>query len=186
MANDRQHIIKKYANRRLYDTKASRYITQDQIKEYVFSGVSFRIVEDKTGVDVTRAVLLHIILDEEIMGVPLFTEEALRSVILFSGSGMRSSFSGFLEQMLPTLLKHQLREPPFVPGSGMPGQDRIRDQFAALQGMLLGNAFQEYVNGSMKMMEDVNREILANASRMMQPPGTAAEPAPRRRKKRDG
>lgn len=191
MANDRQHIIKKYANRRLYDTKASRYITQDQIKEYVFSGVSFRIVEDKTGADVTRAVLLHIILDEEIMGVPLFTEEALRSVILFSGSGMRSSFSGFLEQMLPALLKQQLREPPFTPGDGMPGQDRIRDQFATLQGMLLGNTFQEYVNSSMKMMEDVNREILANTSRMMQPPGTAAEPAParpasRRRKKRNG
>lgn len=191
MANDRQHIIKKYANRRLYDTKASSYITQDQIKEYVFSGVSFRIVEDKTGKDVTRAVLLHIILDEEIMGVPLFTEEALRSVILFSGSGMRSSFSGFLEQMLPALLKQQLREPPFTPGGAMPGQDRIRDQFATLQGMLLGNTFQEYVNSSMKMMEDVNREILANTSRMMQPPGTAAKPAPaqaasRRRKKRNG
>lgn len=191
MANDRQHIIKKYANRRLYDTKESRYITQDQIKEYVFSGVSFRIVEDKTGKDVTRAVLLHIILDEEIMGVPLFTEEALRSVILFSGSGMRSSFSGFLEQMLPALLKQQLREPPFAPGGAMPGQDRIRDQFATLQGMLLGNSFQEYVNSSMKMMEDVNREILANTSRMMQPPGAAAEPAPsrpaaRRRKKRNG
>ncbi|MBF2735754.1 MAG: hypothetical protein ISN26_06765 [Betaproteobacteria bacterium AqS2] len=195
MANASQRIIKKYANRRLYDTQDSRYITQDKIKEYVFSGISFRVVEDKTGADVTRAVLLHVILEEEIMGVPLFTEEALRSIILFSGSGMRSSFSGFLEQMLPVLLQNQLQEPPFM--AGMPGQDRIRDQFATLQGMLLGNSFQEYVNSSVKMMEDVNREIMASASRMMQPPagGEEAETPPpppkraappRRRRKKGG
>ena len=95
--------------------------------------------------------------------------------------------------MLPVLLKNQLQEPPFM--AGMPGQERIRDQFAALQGMLLGNSFQEYVNSSVKMMEDVNREIMASASRMMQPPAGAAEPppqekraaaAPRRRRKKGG
>lgn len=173
MKADEQRIIKKYSNRRLYDTKRSCYITQDKIKEYVNSGIAFRVVAAKSGEDITRAVLLHVILDEEIMGVPLFTEEALRSIILFSGSGMRGSFSGFLEQMLPVLQQEQLDSTSVM--SQMPINDRIREQFATLQGMLLGNSFQEYLNTSMKMMSDVNREIAQNTARMMQPGGMAGK-----------
>ena len=175
MKADEQRIIKKYSNRRLYDTSRSCYITQDKVKEYVNSGISFRVVSANSGEDITRSVLLHVILDEEIMGVPLFTEEALRSIILFSGSGMRGSFSGFLEQMLPVLQQEQLDSSSAM--GSMPANDRIREQFATLQGMLLGNSFQEYVNTSMKMMGDVNREIAQNTARMMQPVAAAAEEA---------
>ena len=185
MAKIKQRIIKKYSNRRLYDTEDSTYITQDRIKEYVSRGISFRVVSAKSGEDITRSVLLHVILDEEIMGVPLFTEEALRSIILFSGSGMRSSFSGFLEQMLPVLQQSQIANQPFI--AQLPGNsDRISEQFASLQGMLLGNSFQEYMNRSMEMMGKVNTEIAKNTARMISPDQPASEPKPRKPRKRKG
>lgn len=168
MTSIKQRIIKKYSNRRLYDTEESRYITQDRIKEYVNRGIAFRVVSAKSGEDITRSVLLHVILDEEIMGVPLFTEEALRSVILFSGSGMRSSFSSFLEQMLPMLQQSQMPDAAFM-GQGSGDSDRIREQFASLQGMLLGNSFREYLNRSMEVMGQVNSEIAKNTARMINP-----------------
>ena len=165
MIDNKARIIKKYSNRRMYDTKASRHITQDNIKTYVNQGILFRVVDEKSGEDITRSVLLNVILDEEIMGVPLFTEEALRSIILFSGSGMRIAISGFFEQMLPMVQNNQFPQANMM--GSIPNQDRIQEQFANLQGMLLGNSFQEYVNSSMKMVGDVNREIAKNTARMM-------------------
>ena len=171
MTKLKQRIIKKYSNRRLYDTQESEYITQDRIKDYVNRGIVFRVVSSKTGEDITRSVLLHVILDEEVMGVPLFTEEALRSIILFSGSGMRSSFSSFLEQMLPMLQQSQIPEQPFMTQvPGVPGNsDRIQEQLATLQGMLLGNSFSEYLNRSMDMMGKINSEIAKNTARLINP-----------------
>ncbi len=160
-------VIKKYANRRLYDTERSCYITQDTVKELVTTGIKFKILNAKSGEDVTRSVLLHIILDEEVLGVPLFTEEALRSIIMFSGSGLRSSFSGFLEQILPMLRRFQL-QPGDKDAASQPG-DRINDQYAALQGMLLGNAFQEYMNRGIDMMLKANRSMAASAAEVMTP-----------------
>ncbi len=164
MNETKPRIIKKYQNRRLYDTERSCYITQDQIKRYVSKGISFRVITAKTGDDITRAVLLHIILDEEIMGVPLFTEEALRSIILFSGSGMRGSMSSFLEHMLPALQQNSAL-------GGVDASSRtnehIRDHVAALQGLLLGNTFQEYINRNMEVFGKANQSIAQNAVKMM-------------------
>ena len=173
MSDAKPRIIKKYSNRRLYDTSESAHITQDKIKEYVNRGIAFRVVSAKSGEDITRSVLLNVILDEEVMGIPLFTEEALRSIILFSGSAFRSSFSGFLEQMLPALERGQYDGQGFI-GQLPVGNDRMRDQLAMLQGMLLGNSFQEYVNRSMEAMGEANREIAKSTAKMM----GAAEPPP--------
>ena len=160
MSSAKQRLIKKYLNRRLYDTERSCYITQDQIKQYVVQGISFRVVSSKTGQDITRAVLMHIILDEEIMGVPLFTEEALRSIILYSGSGLRNSMSSFLEQMLPALHRSHVSE-----AGSMPAQ--ASEHVAALQGMLLGNSFQEYLNRNMEVFGKANQKLVKNAVKMM-------------------
>lgn len=163
MADKSLRIIKKYSNRRLYDTESSSYITQDKIKEYVIKGVPFQVIRAKTGENTTRSVLLHIILDEEVMGVPLFTEEALRSILLFSGSGMHSAFSGFLEQMLPMLHKSQTD----MSNGPLADNERMREQFATMQGMMLGNVFQEYVNRSMELVLSTNRNLAENAAQLL-------------------
>lgn len=168
-----QHIIKKYSNRRLYDTSISGYITQDTVKEYVSKGIPFRVVNAKSGEDITRSVLLQIILDEEIMGVPLFTEEALRSIIMMSGSAMRSSFAGFFEQMLPMLQQNNanLDLDNVFPGM-QDANDRFRDQLAVLQGMMMGNSFMEHVGRNMDMVGKVNETIVENTAKMINPLGT--------------
>lgn len=163
------HIIKKYNNRRLYDTHESTYITQDTVKDYVSKGIPFRVVTAKTNDDITRAVLLHVILDEEIMGVPLFTEEALRSIIMMSGSAMRSSLAGFFEQMLPLLHQHNGTETDNIFPGMKEANDRFRDQVAVLQGMMLGNSFMENMTRNMNMVEQVNKSIVENTAQMMNP-----------------
>ena len=151
--SDKLRIIKKYANRRLYDTEASCYITKDDIKKYVVTGIKFKVVNAQSGEELTRPVLMSIIFDEEIMGVPLFSDEALRSMIIFSGSPLRSSFSGFIEQMLPMLERFQ---PDLASETDSKPRQKINEQYASLQGMLLGNAFSEFANRSIEMMIKAN------------------------------
>ena len=157
-------IIKKYLNRRLYDTYGSCYITQDKVKELVLAGDAFKVVNAKSGEDITRTVLLHIILDEEIMGVPLFTEEVLRSILLFSGTGTRRMFSGFLEQSLPMLFKSHEN---MANGYDDDDDNRISENMASMHGMLLGNAFQEYINRSMNLVLKTNQKLAAHAAQMV-------------------
>lgn len=159
-------VVKKYANRRLYDTEISSYITQEQIKEYVATGIKLKIINAKTEEDVTRSVLLHIILDEEVLGVPLFTEEALRSIIVFSGSSMRSSFSDLLEQMLPTLQQYKINLPS---GFNDDARDKLNSRYAAMQGLLFGNAFREYMNRSMEMIMKTNQQLANSAVDIITP-----------------
>ena len=178
--SDNVRIIKKYSNRRLYDMHASTYITQDTVKDYVSQGIQFRVVSTDTNEDITRSVLLHIILDEEIMGVPLFTEAALRSIIMLSGTAMRSSLTGFFEQMLPMLHK-QNGIPPITTNNFFPGytdiKDRYEEQLAVLQGMMMGNTFMENVTRNMKMVEEVNKSIVNNTAKLMKPPKTRTKAA---------
>ena len=160
-------IIKKYANRRLYDTKESRYITKDDIKRYVVTGVKFKVVHAQSGDELTRTVLMSIIFDEEIMGVPLFSDEALRSIIIFSGSPLRGSFSGFIEQMLPMLERFQ---PELSGEEGNKSRQKINEQYASLQGMLLGNAFSEFANRSIEMMMQANPAMAGMTGRKKDAP----------------
>ena len=151
--NGPERIIKKYANRRLYDTEASRYITKDDIKKYVVTGIRFKVVSAQSGEELTRSVLMSIIFDEQVMGVPLFSDEALRSMIIFSGSPLRSSFSGFIEQMLPLIERFH---PELAAAPDSKSRQKINEQYASLQGMLLGNAFSEFANRSIEMMMKAN------------------------------
>ena len=75
--------IKKYPNRRLYDTANSGYITLADVKQMVLEGIAFQVMDAKTGEDLTRSILLQIILDEESGGVPMFSSEMLSQMIRF-------------------------------------------------------------------------------------------------------
>ena len=89
-------VIKKYQNRRLYDTATSSYITLDKIKQIIIDGEAIKVIDAKTDEDVTRSVLLQIILSEEINGVPLFTNDFLINVISLYGKYINYSLSPFL------------------------------------------------------------------------------------------
>ena len=86
---DEQHIIKKYPNRRLYDTQTSTYITLADVKQMVLAHDTFRVVDAKTNDDLTRSIMLQIILEEENEGVSLFTTEMLAQIIRSYGNVMQ-------------------------------------------------------------------------------------------------
>lgn len=100
-------IIKKYQNRRLYDTATSMYIVLSDIKDYVVAGEIIKVVDVKTEQDVTRSVLLQIILEEEVNGAPMFSDDFLFQVIRFYGKTFQPSISPFLENGIELFQKLQ-------------------------------------------------------------------------------
>lgn len=106
-------IIKKYPNRRLYDTAISSYITLNDVKELVLTYTTFKVVEAKTGDDLTRTTLLQIISEQEDKGNPIFTTEILQHIIRFYGDSMQAMMSRFLEHSMKMFIEQQagLRSP---------------------------------------------------------------------------
>ncbi len=102
-----ERLIKKYPNRRLYDTEESRYITLLEVKDLVMRGIAFKVVDSQSEQDITRAILLQIILEQEAAGQPLFTTDMLAQFIRFYGDTAQSAFTTFLEQGLDFFLKQQ-------------------------------------------------------------------------------
>ncbi|WP_428633728.1 polyhydroxyalkanoate synthesis repressor PhaR, partial [Sedimenticola sp.] len=94
MSNTR--IIKKYPNRRLYDTELSRYITLSDIRELVMKGMDFQVVDTNTNEDLTRSILLQIMLDEESGGEPLFSAKMLSQIIRFYGGTVQGILARYL------------------------------------------------------------------------------------------
>jgi len=110
MSDDR--IIKKYPNRRLYDTDVSKYITVADVRALVMKGARFRVVDTTNEEDITRSILLQIMLEEESVGKPLFTANMLAQIIRFYGGTLQGLFARYLEQSLNVFAKqqHQIRE----------------------------------------------------------------------------
>lgn len=102
-------VIKKYPNRRLYDTQASAYITLAEIRALVMKSEPLVVRDAKTGEDLTRSILLQIILEEEAAGVPMFSEALLANLIRFYGHALQGYMGPFLEQQLQMLADWQTR-----------------------------------------------------------------------------
>ncbi|MBA4176611.1 MAG: polyhydroxyalkanoate synthesis repressor PhaR [Leptothrix sp. (in: Bacteria)] len=100
-------ILKKYPNRRLYDTQTSSYITLADVKEMVLGGAAFEVRDAKTGEDLTRSILLQIILEEESGGVPMFTTQALAQIIRFYGHAMQGVMGTMIEKNLQAFTELQ-------------------------------------------------------------------------------
>ncbi len=106
-SNTSQRVIKKYPNRRLYDTDTSSYITLAEIKRLVMESESFIVRDVKTGEDLTRSILLQIILEEEASGSPMFTTSVLANIIRFYGHAMQGMMGGYLEKNIQGLMDMQ-------------------------------------------------------------------------------
>lgn len=102
-----ERIIKKYPNRRLYDTEVSKYITVVDVRDLVMRGEKFRVVDTTNEEDITRAILLQIMLEEESAGKPLFTANMLAQIIRFYGGTLRGLFARYMEQSLNVFAKQQ-------------------------------------------------------------------------------
>jgi len=102
-------VLKKYPNRRLYDTQSSSYITLADVKRMVLSGESFEVRDAKTGDDLTRSILLQIILEEESGGIPIFSTQMLAQLIRFYGQAMQGMMGAYLEKNLQTFIELQSR-----------------------------------------------------------------------------
>ncbi|MCG8486625.1 MAG: polyhydroxyalkanoate synthesis repressor PhaR [Chromatiales bacterium] len=113
-------LIKKYPNRRLYDTEQSKYITLSQLRQLIVGGELIKVIDSTTEEDITRTILLQIILESESGGKPLFTANMLSQIIRFYGGTLQGIFGNYLEQSLGlfTAQQEQIRknmgEDPFT------------------------------------------------------------------------
>ncbi|HBG95157.1 MAG TPA: polyhydroxyalkanoate synthesis repressor PhaR [Chromatiaceae bacterium] len=103
----KQRIIKKYPNRRLYDTEISRYITLMDVRELVMKAVPFRVVDTVNDEDLTRTILLQIMLEEESGGEPLFSAAMLSQIIRFYGGTLHGVFAHYMKHSLDSFAEHQ-------------------------------------------------------------------------------
>jgi polyhydroxyalkanoate synthesis repressor PhaR len=102
-----ERLIKKYANRRLYDASQSRHITLDDIRGLIVKGEKLRIVEDKTGHDITRHILLQVIAEQEQFGRPILSTKVLEAIIRFYGNSLQGYLASFLERSVEMFLNQQ-------------------------------------------------------------------------------
>jgi polyhydroxyalkanoate synthesis repressor PhaR len=100
-------IIKKYPNRRLYDTELSRYVTLGDVRELVMEGTNFQVLDTANNDDITRSILLQIMLEEESGGAPLFSAKMLAQLIRFYGGTVQGLFARYLEESLDLFAQQQ-------------------------------------------------------------------------------
>ena len=102
-----KRVIKKYPNRRLYDTEISSYITLEDVRQLIGDGEAFEVVDAKTGEDLTRTVLLQIIAEHEEKGQPIFSTELLTQIIRFYGDALQGFMGNYLERSMQLFLDQQ-------------------------------------------------------------------------------
>jgi len=184
---DEKRVIKKYPNRRLYDTATSCYITLDDVKKLVLENVTIQIVDAKTHEDITRSVLLQIILEEESGGVPMFTYDVLTQIIRFYGHAMQGLMGNYLEKNLQifTQMQERLQEQTKAVYGDNPITNRhlwsdfLKFQAPAMQGMLTS-----YLEQSSNMFVDMQQQMQDRARNLFSgfgfpgyPSGSDEEPA---------
>jgi polyhydroxyalkanoate synthesis repressor PhaR len=105
MAEER--LIRKYANRRLYDAHDSRHVTLDDLRKLIAAGHRIKVVDDKSGEDITRSILLQIIASQEQFGTPVLSTQLLEAIIRFYGNPIQQMLTSYLEQSIGSLLRQQ-------------------------------------------------------------------------------
>ena len=145
MPTTEPRVIKKYPNRRLYDTVDSKYITLADVRRLVLDRVDFVVIDKKTEEDITRSILLQVIAEQEHEGEPMMSQDFLSQVIRAYGGAMQGFVGNYLEQSLKlfTAQQQQLRDrmrsmvglEPFATASGL--AERNLAQWKAMQDQML-------------------------------------------------
>ena len=162
-------VLKKYPNRRLYDTRTSSYITLTDVKQMVLEAETFEVRDAKTGDEITRSILLQIILEEETGGMPMFTTQMLAQVIRFYGHAMQGMMGSYLEKNLQTFVDLLGRfadqsKGLYDPKSFTPEMwsQFMTGQAPLMQG-LMGNYLEQSKNLFVQMQEKVQEQMQAGA-----------------------
>ncbi|MEI2415711.1 polyhydroxyalkanoate synthesis repressor PhaR [Orrella sp. JC864] len=163
-------LIKKYPNRRLYDTRTSTYITLADVKQLVLAHEAFQVVDAKTSEDLTRSILLQIILEEESGGVPMFSSNMLAQIIRFYGHALQGMMGSYLEKNLQAFMEIQERMTEH--SKGLYGQQfgpEAWAQFMNVQTPMMQNMMNSYIEQSKNLfvqmqdqMQDQTRSMFSN------------------------
>ena len=145
-------VIKKYPNRRLYDTDSSSYITLTEVKALVMRAEPFVVRDAKTNDDLTRSILLQIILEEETAGVPLFSENMLANIIRFYGHSMQDFMGSYLEKNLQIFTEMQQKMADQTKGLT---PELWQQMMKAQSPMMMGNYFAQSQNAFTQMQEQM-------------------------------
>jgi len=139
-----KRVIKKYANRRLYDTEESRYVTLKDIKNIIALGVDVSIIDDTKDEDITRALLLQIVSEQELGGSPLLNEVVLIQLIRFYGHPMQDMMGGFIASSIKTFVTQQ---------------EAMQEQMQHFVDASPFNNFQEMAAKNMQAMADMQQQF---------------------------
>jgi len=162
-------LIKKYPNRRLYDTKTSSYITLVDVKNLVLKLEEFQVVDAKSGEDLTRAILLQIILEEEAGGAPMFSSDVLTQFIRFYGTAMQGMVGSYLDrniQLFNELQKKMQEQSKSLYGDDSKLNQDWWNQFLSFQGPAMQSVISTYMEQSRNMFTQM-QEQLQNQTRNM-------------------
>src|SRR5713101_5834802 len=155
-------IVKKYANRRLYNTATSSYVTLDDLAELIKQGGDFVVYDAKTNEDITRSVLTQIIVEQEQKGQNLLPISFLRQVISFYGDSMQFLLPGYLEQAMVTFARNQ---------------EQMRDSLRATLGIFPFGQFEEMGKQNLALFERALKMLSPYGREMKAPPADKPEPA---------
>ncbi len=157
-AKSAQRVIKKYPNRRLYDTDTSTYITLAEVKQLVMASQPIVVRDAKTGEDLTRSILLQIILEEEAGGAPMFSEAVLANIIRFYGHAMQGFMGSYLEKNIQTFTDVQARLAEQTQGM----TPEMWKQFLGGQGLIGG-----YAEQSRAMLTQMQEQLQKQTEQML-------------------
>jgi polyhydroxyalkanoate synthesis repressor PhaR len=156
-------IIKKYPNRRLYDTDTSSYITLAEVKALVMDNEHFVVRDAKTNDDLTRSILLQIILEEETAGVPIFTEQVLANIIRFYGHAMQDFMGSYLEKNVQIFMDLQNKMTEQTKGLN----PEVWKQFTNVQSPMMQGMMGTYMEQSRSAFTQMQEQMQKNSEQML-------------------
>jgi polyhydroxyalkanoate synthesis repressor PhaR len=160
--SDTPRIIKKYPNRRLYDTANSGYITLADVKQMVLDNIEFQVIDAKTGDELSRTILLQIILEEEAGGMPMFSSEMLAQMIRFYGSAQQTIMGSYIEQNVKAFLAIQQKlqeQAKQIYGDKMMITPDLWKQFMQMQAPAMQGMLGNYLEQSAKLFMDMQQRM---------------------------
>lgn len=143
-AMSESRVIKKYPNRRLYDTAVSSYITLEDVKQLVLERAEFHVIDARTNTDITRGILLQIISEQEEQGTPIFTTDVLAHIIRFYGDTLQGMMGNYLEKSLQAFVDQQ---------------HLFREQMRSLMGKNPLTMITELVEHNLTLWKSVNERL---------------------------
>ncbi|MBC7405594.1 MAG: polyhydroxyalkanoate synthesis repressor PhaR [Cytophaga sp.] len=163
-----QHLIKKYPNRRLYDTQTSSYITLVDVRQFVLENDDFAVVDAKTGEDLTRTILLQIILEAEAGGAPMFSSVALAQIIRYYGHAMQGMMGSYLEKNIQAFIdiQNKLTENSNGTCEGKSFSPEMWTQFMNVQGPMMQGMMGNYIDQSKNLFVQMQEQMQSQSKNM--------------------